>query len=240
MMDKKISKRHSFKNFILFFKLILPLSWLLLLTGCAKGPFPVAGPGGGAARYLAFTLTVNRAGVIDRSGIGYYAILFNSRNEPIDVTIDDPNTSTYTDKIIFNGVNFLWYHRQENVPPPGYTWFPAGSVNNNGSVSSDGRSLIIKFNINDSSTLLAQYLQSSNFTVHVVTLDNQGRPLDTIGPTLDNSIQYTMKVNKLTGYITGDPIYPNDNENDYVTRPDLPADYPYKNFDIVTFQITTQ
>jgi len=44
----------------------------LVAAGCAKGPFPIdtGGGGGTAAKTITFTLTVNEAGQIDRTGKG--------------------------------------------------------------------------------------------------------------------------------------------------------------------------
>lgn len=210
--------------------------WCAFIGGCARGPFPAGGGDGGTGQFLNFVLTVNDQGLIDTHGNGRYRFLFNAANQSIDATQD----TTYTDYVEFDGQNFIWWHRQNNVPGPGFTFIAAGNVNPNGSISANGKSLILKFNVNDASSLFSQYLQSNNFTCHAITLDSSSRPLDTLGPGFAGNIQFTDNVNKVQGAVAPFPSgYPADAAGDNATRDDLPADFPYKNFDITVFQINT-
>ena len=109
------------------------------LTGCASGP------GTNQNGILRFTVKISDAGQIDTLSNGFYAILLNSFSEPIDVT----NYETFTDFIRFDGVNFRWFHRQGNVPSPGYTWVDGGSMNTDAAITDDGKSIIISVDLGD-------------------------------------------------------------------------------------------
>lgn len=218
----------------------------LFLSSCASGPssrgsHPGGGGSPGQTRYLRFTLRVGAAGSIDGNGRGSYVILLNGFLQPIEVT----NSDTFTDFIRYDGFNFDWYHRQDNVPGPGYTFLKVGNVNQTSHVGADGKSLIVTFNVDDSSSLLNQYILTDRFAVHVVTTDNfqqavLGRALDTLGPGPDMShnTEYTLYADKFLGIIAPKPPdYPKDPLGDYVRQPDLPGDFPFENFDLELFQI---
>ena len=193
----------------------------------------------GGDSFLHFKLTVNSNGTIDRSGQGYYVILLNSMGEEIQITDKD----TFTDFMRFDGVNFNWYTRQANQPNPGFTFALAGSLNTEGTVSTDGRSLDITFNLADSGTMFSQYIKSLKFTAHALTTDNYesswiGRYLDFMGDDIDSNGLQTVLVSQLEGAINPLPtFYPNDPLNDWYKRSDLGDTFPYVNFDIESLQI---
>lgn len=193
----------------------------------------------GIDSFLHFRLTVNSNGTIDRSGQGYYLILLNSMGEEIQVT----DKNTFTDFIRYDGVNFDWYTRQANQPNPGFTFALAGSLNTEGTVSTDGRSLDVTFNLADSGTMLSQYIKATKFTAHALTTDNYesswiGRYLDFMGDDINSNGLQTVLVSQFSGAISPYPtFYPNDNLNDWKYRSDLGDSFPYVNFDIDTFQV---
>lgn len=212
---------------------------LLLLTfwfpGCASGPSSSTSGSG----VLRFTLEVSQDGQIDTSGRGYYAIMLNANSEAIEVT----NFETFTDFIRFDGTNFQWFHRQGNVPSPGYTWVNGGSLNSESLIGSDGHSIIVRLNLGDSSSLFNQYIQSRRFTAHVLTTDSSnsllGRSLDTLGqgPSISGNALYTVYFDRLTGIVNPvPPGYPGDPIGDYEEKPDL-TNFPYASYDIESFQI---
>lgn len=205
------------------------------LPGCASGP---------EEKYnkstLVFTLKVSDRGEIDSSDNGYYAILLNSFAEEIEVT----NYETFTDFIRYDGFNFTWYHRQGNVPSPGYTWVDAGNMNADGIITGDNTSIVIRIDMNDSTTLFNQYIESKRFTVHALTTDRDssllGRALDTLGqgPAIDGNTLYTIFFDKSTGIVDPEPPgYPSDPLDDYSEKDDLGSSYPYDNFDIEEFTV---
>ena len=202
--------------------------------GCASGPADESGGG-----TLRFTLQVAESGGIDISGHGYYAILLNSRSEAIEVT----NFETFTDFIRYDGINFRWYHRQGNVPSPGYTWVDAGGLNSNSFISSDGNSLVVRMNLSDSSFIFNQYIESRRFTAHVVTTDRSnsllGRAVDTLGqgPSISGNSLYTVFFDSVTGLLSpAPPGYPGDPVGDYDQKPDL-ENFPYPSYDIESFSL---
>lgn len=189
--------------------------------------------------YLHFRLSVNPSGTIDRSGKGYYVILLNSKGEEIEVT----NVDTFTDFIRYDGVNFDWYTRQANQPNPGWTVALAGSLNTEGSVSTDGNSIDVTFNLAESSSLLHQYIVSRRFTAHAMTTDTYhdailGRVIDVMGDSLDGNALQTVMVDQLLGATKPYPTYyPNDRLSDWISHSDLDSNFPYVNFDINTLEI---
>lgn len=215
----------------------------LLLSGCAsdKGTNSVVKVGGNFAHYLHFNLTVNSNARIDLDGNGIYAFLLNSQGEPIEVTDID----TFTDFISFDGINLDWYTRQANLPNAGFTFTQVGSLNTEGSISDDGRSLNIVLNLSDENCHLNQYIVSDQFTCQAITTDALdeaylGRILDNVGSGLNYNTQQTLTVSKIQGVIDPVPsMYPNDDLNDWITRNDLPSDFPYSNFDIASFTVET-
>lgn len=215
--------------------LILLLSMPILIIGCASGS-----PEEFNNSTLILTLTVDQRGEIDTWGRGYYAILFNGFSEEIEVT----NYETFTDFIRYDGFNFTWYHRQGNVPSPGYTWVDAGNMNDDGLISSDGNSIIIRIDLNDRTSLLNQYIESRRFTIHAVTTDKSdnllGRAIDTLGrgPSFGGNSLYTLFFDKSTGLLSPLPSgYPMDPVGDYSVKPQLGSDFPYENFDIESFTV---
>jgi hypothetical protein len=221
-----------YSKIMIFCLLILVL---YLISGCASGPAK-----GTNLNLMIIDLKISDKGTIDLDGNGYYAILFNS----FDQAIESTNFETYTDFIRFDGNNFSWFHRQGNVPSPGYTWVNAGNINADASVSSDNTSLVIRINLNDSSQLFNQYIESRKFTLHAITTDQQnsllGRVIDTLGPgpSVNQNDLYTIYLDKVTGVLSPyPPGYPADNLGDTNTQSDLSADFPYDNFDIESFTV---
>ncbi|MCD6309762.1 MAG: hypothetical protein J7M18_03545 [Candidatus Eremiobacteraeota bacterium] len=190
------------------------------------------------------TLGVNDRGHIDVDGKGHYVILFNRKSEPIEIT----NPDTFTDFIRFDGFNFEWYHRRDNIPPPGYTWISAGNLNRLGHISPDERRFTILLDLENPNMQFLRYITGTRFTVHAITCDAKGgnilgRVLDFvgIGPELDQNDLNTIQVDRAMGAIPPlPPFYPSDPLNDVTTHPDLPDTFPYENFDIRTFQVSIQ
>jgi len=188
-----------------------------------------------------FTFSVNPAGKIDLEGRGYYALLFNQDANPIEVS----NPDSFTDFIRFDGMQFIWFHRQDNVPPPGYTWVSAGNINRFGHISSDNRTITLIFDLNDPTLLFNQYLPNPCFSVHLLTCSNEkgaylGKVIDTLGlgPSILNNSLNTVYVNSQQGSLTPyPPFYPMDPLNDWAKQENLPPDFPYKNFDLYRFEI---
>jgi hypothetical protein len=214
---------------------------LLLAQAASAQPFPFPGSPF-ANRLLAVTLTVNPNGVIDTSGRGYYVILFNSFNNPIECT----DLDTFSDFVRFDGLTWAWYHRQARAPRPGFQFFQSGNLNSAGRVQPDMRSLEVIFDVAESTNLLNQFILSPTFTVHALTCDNYrqgliGRPLDTLGQgpdMLKNTLQ-TIRVNKGQGVIPPFPqFYPSDPLDDVRHHADLPSDFPYQNFDLSRVEVT--
>ncbi|MCE1248172.1 MAG: hypothetical protein LWY06_16145 [Firmicutes bacterium] len=215
--------------------LSLPLISAFLLPGCASGPANLS-----SQSTLTFSVAVNERGQLDTGKNGYYAILLNSFDEEIDVT----NYETFTDFIRYDGFNFTWYHRQGNVPSPGYTFVNAGNLNADAVVNGDNTGFIIRINLKDQSHIFNQYIQSSRFTTHIVTTDRNnsllGRTLDTLGqgPAVDGNTLYTVFFDETTGVIQPIPQdYPVDPLGDWDEKSDLSSDYPYENFDIEKFSV---
>ena len=224
-------------NRIKAFTLLFAFSFLIVFiySGCASGPDEK-----GNKSYLTLNLAVNERGEIDTEDNGYYAILFNSFAEEIEVT----NYETFTDFIRFDGYNFTWYHRQGNVPSPGYTWIDAGNMNAESSISSGGSSILIKIDLNDSTNLFNQYIESKRFCVHAVTTDQDssllGQAIDTLGPgpAIDGNSLYSIYFDKLTGILDPEPpLYPSDPLDDYIERASNKDSFPYENFDIERFTV---
>lgn len=224
-------------KFVAFTISCIILTFLITLSfaGCASGPTEK-----GNKTTLTFTIKVNERGEIDDGSNGYYAILLNGFSEDIEVT----NYETFTDFIRYDGFNFTWYHRQGNVPSPGYTWVDAGNMNSEGLVSGDGKSIVVRMDLNDSTNLFNQYIESKRFSVHVVTTDRDsallGRTIDTLGqgPAIDGNALYTVFFDRTTGILTPEPpSYPSDPLDDYSEKPGLGDDFPYKNFDIESFTV---
>ena len=213
---------------------------VLCLGGCASDSGGNVTYTGGGGRFLRFSLTVNPNRRIDTEGRGCYAILLNSEGRPIEVTDSD----TFTDFIRFDGINFDWFTRQANLPNAGFTFYQVGSLNPEGSISSDGRTLNITLDPYDSNIYLNQYIVNSTFSAQPVTTDNTsdaylGRVLDHMGDNLNTNSLSTLNIDKFTGIISPIPsFYPNDNLNDWIMRNDLDTDFPYTNFDIDTFEVT--
>lgn len=214
------------------------------LSGCASGPSasnPNTTQPDGTPALLRLTLRTNPNGRIDSSGRGYYLILLNATGQPIEVTDID----TFTDFLRYDGRSLDFYHRQANIPNPGFNFTLAGSMNNAFAISSDGQSLDITLDPNDPSNLLNQFISANRFTAHVLTTDSFegafiGRVLDTLGqgPDINSNSLQTMTLDK--GFGIQNPIpqfYPDDPLNDFIVQDGLPADYPYLNFDIAKFEV---
>lgn len=216
----------------------------ILSTGCASGPSssnPTTQQPDATPALLRFTLRVNPNGRIDTSGVGYYLILFNATGQPIEITDID----TFTDFLRFDGRSLDFYHRQANLPNPGFTFTLAGSMNNAWNLTTDGTGLEIVLDPNDPNNLLNQFISATRFTAHVLTTDNFqgsfiGRVLDTPGqgPDINGNALQTMTLEKSLGI--QDPIpqfFPDDPLNDFIVQPDLPPEFPFLNFDLAKFEV---
>ncbi len=202
--------------------------------------FPVGLPF--ARRLLAFTMQINPNGVIDTSGRGYYIIEFNTFGRQIECT----DLDTFSDFVRFDGRNFDWFHRQAQLPRPGFQFFQAANLNIAGRITNDARGIEVIFDLGESTNILNQFVNVPSFSVHALTCDSYrgaviGRPIDTLGQGPDfgkNSLQ-TLRVSKNNGVTVPLPqFYPSDPIGDFITQPELPADFPYNNFDISRFEAT--
>lgn len=192
-----------------------------------------------ASNYLTFSLTVNPNGQIDRSGKGLYFILFNNNDREL---INATDNRTFTDFICFNGVNTTWYHRRTDpINPTFFIWEQAGIINTNSYISPDNKQLIIRFNVQDKTIFLNQYITQDNFNAHVVTTDDASRyKFDTLGqgPDMINNSIYTLHINKQSGVIPPYPsFYPSDPADDTAKSEKLDKNFPYENFDIIKFEV---
>jgi hypothetical protein len=224
--------RKKLFTFLCLFTIAAVIS--MIFSSCATD-----GPEGWGNRILRITLKVPDNTYIDTTGRGYYAVLFNNFAEQIQVT----DYETFTDFIRYDGFNFTWFHRQGNVPAPGYTWVAAGNLNATSSVSSDGTSLIIRIDLSDSANLFNQFITTQRFTMHALTTDSNnqllGRVIDTIGqgPSVEANSLYTVKFDVLTGILSPPPPnYPWDPIGDWDEKPDMPG-FPYQNYDIEMFSV---
>lgn len=218
----------------------LTVAWLLLLVPAVAQPIGIPlNPF--ARRLLAITLTINPNGIIDTTGRGYYVILLNALNAPIECT----DLDTFSDFIRFDGLNWMWYHRQARLPRPGFQFFQAANLNIAGRVQPDLRSIEVVLDVGEPTNVLNQYILSTAFTLHALTSDNYrqglvGRPLDTLGLGPDfvkNSLQ-TVRVMKNQGSVPPFPqFYPSDPLDDWKTHEDLGQDFPYQNFDISRLEV---
>lgn len=200
--------------------------------------------GANSLRLLEFRIAINPNGNVDRTGRGIYAILLNAQGTPIEVT----DLDTFTDVIRFDGQNFDWYHRLSEVPNPGFNFALVGPLSGQSQVLPDGKTLQIVLDIGESTSFINQFVPAGVFTAHVVTTDTDGgaflgRIIDTLGqgPNIDSNTLQTITVRRGEGAIQPIPqSYPFDPLNDSVLHGDLPADYPYANFDIVRFEVTAR
>lgn len=208
---------------------------------------PLGNGGGGGPnglRLLEFNIGINPNGTVDTSGRGTYAILLNAQGTPIEVT----DLDTFTDVIRFDGTNFDWYHRLSGVPNPGYTFAQVGPLSGQARVTPDNKTIQIVLDVNESTSFINQFIPAQVFTAHVVTTDSfggafLGRIIDTAGqgPNIDSNSLQTVTVRKGEG--ASQPLsqsYPFDPLNDVVIHSDLPAEFPYANFDIVRFEVTAR
>ncbi|MEW6278571.1 MAG: hypothetical protein AB1758_08125 [Candidatus Eremiobacterota bacterium] len=225
------------------------VSWfaagVLFGAGCASGPSaenPVtaATQPDGTPALLSFTLRVNPNGAVDTSGRGYYVVLFNAMGDPIEVT----DVDTFTDFMRFDGRSLDWFHRQANLPNPGFSFVQVGSLNQSWRIS-DAQSLTIVLDNNDPNNLLNQFITAQRFSAHLATTDNFqganiGRILDTLGqgPGIDANSLQTVQLDKVAGALNPLPqFFPDDPINDWIARDDLGADFPFPNFDVVKFEV---
>ncbi|MFH1453337.1 MAG: hypothetical protein ABIH00_05090 [Armatimonadota bacterium] len=211
----------------------------LLILILLLAVFSLLNTSASATQYIKFIITVNPNGEIDRSGNGLYFILFNNNEREL---INATDNRTFTDFICYNGVNATWYHRRTDpVNPTFFIWEQAGIINTNIYISPDNKELMVTFNVDDKSVFLNQYITQDNFNAHIVTTDNTSRyKFDTLGqgPDMMNNSINTIHVNKRSGVIppTG-PFYPSDPIDDIVKFDNLNKDFPYPNFDIITFEV---
>lgn len=190
-----------------------------------------------APRYLNFAITV--IGKIDRSGNGLYFILLNKDQKEL---INVADNRTYTDFICFNGINAIWYHRRTDpINPSFFIWEQAGIINTSFYITPDASKLILRFNIEDKSIFLNQYITQDNFNAHIVATDNTSRlKIDTLGqgPDIINNSINTILVNKQSGSLPPYPaFYPVDPALDIEKFEKLGKDFPYENFDILKLEI---
>lgn len=204
---------------------------------------PSGGPDNGR-RLLTFSMSVNPNGTVDRTGRGIYAVLLNAQGTPIEATDID----TFTDFIRFDGQNFDWYHRQAEVPNPGFTFVQVGPLSGQATVSPDGKTIDIVLDIGESTSFINQFIPANSFTAHAVTTDSAGgqflgRLFDTLGqgPNIDANSLQTVTVRRGEGATQPLPqSYPFDPLGDVVTHDSLGGDFPYANFDIVRFEVTAR
>lgn len=212
---------------------LLTCIYTITFCGCASGGTS------NSQDVLRITLKISEYGNIDTQSYGYYAILFNSLSEPIEVT----NYETFTDFIRYDGANFIWFHRQGNVPSPGYTWVNAGTINSSASISSDGSSIVIRIPLKDDTHPFNRYIESNRFTSHVLTTDASnsllGKAIDTLGtgPSFSGNTEYTIFFDKTSGILEPvPPNYPEDPVGDYKTLDGQP-NFPYDDYDIEKFKM---
>jgi len=205
-------------------------------------PTPTATPSG---HYLSFYVYINDSAILDSGQNGAYIIFLNSFNN--DINIQSPDT--YTDYIKYDGTNFSWYHREETQPGQWEFNFK-GTINDSAYIYDNKRGFRIRFDVNDTSNMLNQWITNNAFTMHIATIDSNdpARPIDTIGTgpaaIINNTIN-TIYVSKTLGDAVKPPSQlPGEYPNDPVGLADLategrnyPSDYPILNFDIKTFQI---
>lgn len=219
----------------------------LFLYGCASGPSgstsstPISGGTATASpspTLLQFAVTINDQGSFDAVN-GFYAIILNAFDTPIDVT----NNDKFTDFMLWDGTYLVWYHRQalsNNL----YNFVATTTLNPYLSFSEDRHTMYVTLNPADTTTPLNQFISSSQFTANCATTDRSGilgRIIDTMGPgpSLDNDALYTYTVDKTLGLVSpAPPEYPNDALSDWITQPDLDPSFPYVNFDIKRFEVT--
>lgn len=234
--------------------LLLALSAALLaplLGGCASGSGGGSGSsstssssssssGGGTVSRLQFRLTVNDNGVIEASQ-GLYAIVFNSFGDPIDVTARDK----FTDFLVYDSNNLVWYTRQTSSTDNSFTFVASGTATQSMSFTPDRRTLLVTFDPQDVSSPLNQFIKSSRFTCVAVTTDRSGylgRVIDTLGPGPDlaHDTLYTLTVDKSLGAVSPLPAsYPSDPLQDWIVQADNPPTFPYVNYDIQSFEVIT-
>lgn len=222
------------------------------ISGCASGPSgassvsaaPVTTSTGTATAspspaLLQFAVSINDQGSFDAVN-GFYAIMLNAFDTPIDVT----NNDKFTDFMLWDGTYLVWYHRQSNPSNNLFTFVATTTLNPYLSFSEDRRTMFITLNPADTTTPLNQFIGSSAFTANCATTDRSGilgRIIDTMGPgpSLDNDALYTYNIDKTLGLVPpAPPEYPNDALNDWITQPDLDPSFPYVNFDIKSFTVT--
>lgn len=195
-------------------------------------------------RLLEFDIGINPNGNVDLTGRGIYAILLNAQGTPIEVT----DLDTFTDVIRFDGQNFDWYHRLSQVPNPGYTFAQVGPLAGQAQVLPGGKTIQIVLDTAETTAFVNQFIPASVFTANVVTTDSfggsfLGRIIDTggQGPNINSNSLQTITVRKGEGAVQPLPqSYPFDPLNDVVVHGDLPSDYPYANFDIISFQVSAR
>ncbi|MCL5038040.1 MAG: hypothetical protein M1269_13150 [Chloroflexi bacterium] len=229
----------SISRFVKRLLLILLLAATIILPAVRQAPAQ-----GGTPRFLVITFAVNDRGHIDIDGNGFYVILFNNNGNPIEVT----NPDTYTDFIRFDGFNFEWFHRRDNIPPPGYTWIAAGNLNRLAHISSDEREFKILLDLENPNMQFLRYITNNRFTIHGMTCTLEGSSIlgkvldfEGIGPGLDQNDLNTIQVNRFTGALQPlPPFYPSDPLNDITKHEGLGEGFPYDNFDIRIFEISVQ
>jgi hypothetical protein len=235
--------------------LLLSLALLLIpvLGGCASGPnsssssaggVPASSASGSTAstnHLLQFAITLNDNGVFDATQ-GLYAVAFNSFDELIDVSSSDK----FTDFVVYDGNNLVWYSRQTSSTNQSFIYVAVATVTQALSFTPDRRTMLITFDTSDASSALNQFIKSQQFTCVPVTTDRTGylgRIIDTLGPgpDLSHDTLYTITVDKALGAISPLPAsYPDDDLNDWIVLPDVAGTFPYVNYDIKSFTVTAK
>ncbi len=231
------------KHFVLFF-VIVTVSFLF---SCASEGSSSSSSSSGSVvinpsdpsqeetqRYITFRFAVNG----EISGNLYYAILLNAEAQPIQS--DDIGTFTDVIRIYkpdsLSAPQYIWYHR---ISPSDRILSYIADLTNYVSYSDDMSMAIITFPLNNSSVVFDNYIQNT-FTAQALVTDTSGAELgkfiDTIGPDLSVSSQYTITVSLTSGAVDVPSSYPNDMLNDCYDS-NIPAGTPYENADIVMFDV---
>jgi hypothetical protein len=251
-------------RFLALLSLVLIVALASGLGGCASGPngatsvssvpvdpnstplptpdasaSPGASPTTSAPTLIQFALSINDQGEFDTVN-GFYAIMLNAFDEPIDVS----NNDKFTDFMVWDGTFLLWYHRQTNPNNNLFQFIATATINQNLSFTEDRHTMLITFSLGDPTSTLNQFITSPAFTAAAATTDRNGilgRIIDTVGPgpSLDNDALYTYFIDKTLGVtLPTPPEYPTDPLDDWITQPDQGTNFPYVNFDIKRFEVT--
>lgn len=230
----------------------------IVLSGCAAGPFgtnsissdpvditgspspnsspspgaspsPSAAPG--APTLFQFALTVK--GTIDPSFGGEYAIMMNSQDTAIDVT----NNETFDNFMAWDGTHFVWYTRQTNADEE-FDFLPVATIDQNFSTSDDGHTMYATFSLVSDPTNPFATMLENQFTANAATANKGtylGPIIDTLGPSIDENIEFTVFCAKQVGLVTPAPSgYPNNGGDDLTN---VPSGAPPDDYQITSFSV---